>query len=77
MILRKKTRRENVSLPVGVLRQVDSIVEQSDLFTSRARFIEEAAKKFLYELLNLKVVQYGVKKPQEEDKQTAIEKGPK
>jgi len=74
MVERKKTRRENVSLPVGVLRQVDSVIEQSELFTSRARFVEEAAKKFLYELLNLKVANYGVKKPREEEKTTTTHK---
>ncbi len=66
MVERKKTRRENVSLPVGLLRQVDRAIEQSDLFTSRARFVEEATKQQLYKLLNLKIVVYGIKKPEQE-----------
>lgn len=58
---RKKTRRENVSLPVGLLRQIDRVIEQSDLFTSRARFVEEASKQYLYKMFNLKIAMYGIK----------------
>lgn len=68
MIQRKKTRRENVSLPIGLLRQVDRSIEQSELFTSRARFIEEATKELLYKLFKLKIVMYGIKHKDESSK---------
>lgn len=60
MVMRKPTRRENVSLPVGLLHTVDRAVHQSDLFTSRARFVEEATKEHLYRLLDRKIILYGV-----------------
>lgn len=61
MTLRKKTRRENISLPIGLLRQVDRVLEQSELYTSRARFIEEATKRHLYEIYGMKIATYGIK----------------
>jgi metal-responsive CopG/Arc/MetJ family transcriptional regulator len=71
MVERKKTRRENVSLPVGLLRQVDSAIDQSELFTSRARLVEEATKQLLYKLFNLKIVMYGIKNSEEEKRKEA------
>lgn len=68
MVQRKGTCRENVSLPIGLLRQVDQSIEQSELFTSRARFIEEATKQLLYELFKLKIVMYGIKQEIKEPK---------
>jgi len=72
MIQRKSTRRENVSLPIGLLRQVDKSIEQSELFTSRARFIEEATKQLLYKLFQLKIVMYGIRQEETEQKPKTI-----
>lgn len=58
---RKKTRRENVSLPVGLLREVDNAITQSNIFTSRARFVEEGVKNLLYKILNLGLTKHLIK----------------
>ncbi|PIN75727.1 hypothetical protein COV18_02675 [Candidatus Woesearchaeota archaeon CG10_big_fil_rev_8_21_14_0_10_37_12] len=74
MIQRKYTRRENVSLPVGLLHQVDRAIEQSELFTSRARFIEEATKQQLYKLFQLKIIMYGIKNTKEKTEEQQNQK---